>query len=67
MDAPDPLDDLRDMLPPDEMEELSAVVAEVTEAVSSPQGTRRWARKAAREQAQEQAPLLAYRRLRGGS
>ena len=46
-------------LPPGDLDGIAALVAEVTEATSSPQALRRWERKAARERAQEQAVLTA--------
>jgi uncharacterized small protein (DUF1192 family) len=65
----DPLDALRDLLPPGELAELEAAVAEVQQeaAAMTPAEIRRLERKAAREQAQQEAALAVYRRMRGNA
>ena len=60
------LDELRDVLPPGEIAEIQAIIAEMDEATSSPRKLRAWEREARRREAEERAMLAAYKRLRGG-
>jgi hypothetical protein len=46
------LDSLRGLLPDAEVDGMEALLAELEEAVSSPQALRRWKRRAAREAAE---------------
>jgi len=58
---------LRDELPPGEIGDLEAIVAEVQEATSSPRALKRWERKLAREQAEQDALLRVVQQMRPGS